>query len=105
MQVVFEANDALEAHIVKGMLQAHGLEVTVQGDMLQGGVGELPPLGYARVMVEDDDYVPAREVIEQWLAEREPQGAARPRRAQPWWFWLLPVVVLAWVIYQIARTQ
>jgi len=42
---VYNASHLLEAHNLKGMLQAMGIEVSLKGEGLVAGAGELPPSG------------------------------------------------------------
>jgi hypothetical protein len=60
---VYDANDITEAHIVRGMLEAHGIAAYVGGHYLQGGIGELAVQGFASVLVADEQAASAREVI------------------------------------------
>ena len=53
MKRIYKALNITEAHIVAGMLEAHGIEVFVGGSFLQGGVGELAPLDIANVQVHE----------------------------------------------------
>lgn len=39
---VFEAEHALEANIIKGLLESSGLTVQLKGESLQGALGEIP---------------------------------------------------------------
>lgn len=66
MITVYEASDITEAHIVRGMLQAHGIDAHVGGYYLQGGIGELPVQGFASVMVARSEVVTARMLIESY---------------------------------------
>ena len=61
---IFDASDITEAHIVRGMLEAHGIEAHVGGHYLQGGVGDLVAQGFAAVYVEEAEAVAARSLIE-----------------------------------------
>ena len=45
MKCVFRARDAIEAHMLADLLDQVGIMAQVQGDMLQGAVGELPAAG------------------------------------------------------------
>ena len=60
---IYQANDITEAHIVSGMLRAHGIEAFVGGHYQQGGVGELAPVDFASVQIHDDDESQARELL------------------------------------------
>src|SRR5687768_7891438 len=68
MKTVFEPSNALEGHMLQDLLKQRGISAHLAGAQLQGGVGELPVTGLVRVVVEDDDYAPARAVIEDWEA-------------------------------------
>ena len=74
MRQVFEASNMLEAHVVNGVLQAEGIHSFVQGEYLQGGLGDLPVSGLVRVAVNDVDYEQARAIILQWEAEQQEEG-------------------------------
>jgi len=68
LKSVYEPSNALEGHMLQDLLKQRGIAAHVEGAQLQGGVGELPASGFVRVVVEDDDYVAARAVIEDWEA-------------------------------------
>ncbi|MCW9025443.1 MAG: DUF2007 domain-containing protein [Gammaproteobacteria bacterium] len=71
MICVFEANNSLEANIIKSRLENEGINVFIAGEYLQGGIGELPAMGLMRIMV-DEIYEPrARSLIEQWQNMKE----------------------------------
>ena len=50
---VYRAANITEAHIVKGMLEANGIDAYVDGYYLQGGIGELAPMDFVSVSVDD----------------------------------------------------
>lgn len=82
MQTVYEASSAVEAHMLRDLLKQEGITAHIQGEHLQGAIGELPAAGLVRVMVEPDDYARARQVVERWDAE-QPQhvpSTGRPVR-------------------------
>jgi len=66
MKKVFDALSNIEAHLVLHQLQQAGLDAHIQGEHLQGGMGDLPALGNVRIMVSDTDEVEACEVIADW---------------------------------------
>lgn len=66
MITVYDASNITEAYIIKGMLQAHGIESYVAGEYLQGGIGELPAIGIIAVQVEANDESAARKLIHQY---------------------------------------
>ncbi len=66
MKLVYEANQLGEAHIIKSLLERAGLFATIDGEYLQGGVGEIPASGFLRIMVNDADYNSAKSIIKTW---------------------------------------
>ncbi|MBT5861770.1 MAG: DUF2007 domain-containing protein [Gammaproteobacteria bacterium] len=66
MKKVFDALSNIEAHLVLHQLQQAGLDARIQGEHLQGGMGDLPALGNVRIIVNDTDEVEARQVIADW---------------------------------------
>ena len=65
---IYSAADIAEAHIVRGMLQAEGLDAHVGGHYLQGGIGELAAMDFASVYVDEDDLDRARNIIADYEA-------------------------------------
>ena len=68
VKTVFDAASNIEAHLVMHQLQQAGIEASIQGEYLQGGIGELPAAGNVRVVVNPEDVEAAREVIADWDA-------------------------------------
>jgi hypothetical protein len=68
MRTVYEASNAVEAHMLHGYLLQEGITSRVDGAYLQGAVGELPAQGFVRLVVEDEDFDQARTAIERWEA-------------------------------------
>ena len=66
MKSVFDASSNIEAHLVMHQLQQAGIEASIEGEFLQGGIGELPAAGNIRVMVNLKDVDAARDVIADW---------------------------------------
>ncbi len=60
---VYTAPDPIDAHLIKGLLEAEGIEAEVRGELLFGGRGELP-------MTEDT--LPSVWVHDAWAAARAP---------------------------------
>ncbi len=63
---VFVAQNLIEAHIVRGLLESRGISAQVNGGYLQGAVGELPAQDLQGVVVPDEDVGEARSVIEEY---------------------------------------
>ena len=70
MKCIFEASSGLEAHMISNLLQQAGIVARIDGEYLQGGVGELQAMGFVRVLVNDNDYKNAQEIIKSWDANQ-----------------------------------
>jgi len=68
MKKVFDASSNIEAHLVMHQLQQAGIDARIEGEYLQGGIGELPAAGNIRVIVDERDVDEARSVIADWDA-------------------------------------
>lgn len=105
MQTVYEAANAVEAHMLQDVLKQQGLAALVLGEHLQGGVGELPAAGLVRLVTDDLDAERARQLIAQWEATQpgEPTPPL-PQRAgsRAKWF-LLGVLVGAAAVFSLLR--
>jgi putative signal transducing protein len=53
VQVVYRANNLIEAHLAKHALEGMDIPVFIFGESLLGGAGELPLFGVLRVCVPD----------------------------------------------------
>lgn len=60
---IYRGSDYIEAHLLTGLLRQQGIEVFLQGAMLQGGLGELPALGHLTIMVDEADREAAKRLI------------------------------------------
>ncbi len=72
MKIVYRADTLIDAHLVKGALEAEGMFAFVAGEQLTGAIGELPRWGLVSVMVADCDVeraLPIARAIEAALAE------------------------------------
>lgn len=64
---VYRAKNSPAAHLLKAALEDAGITAVVEGDLLQGALGEVP-LGWSsapKVLVESGDVSKAREIIRQ----------------------------------------
>ncbi|WP_432695468.1 DUF2007 domain-containing protein [Marinobacterium sp. YM272] len=66
MQIVYQAQDIAEAHIVAGMLRASGITAHVAGHYLQGALGEVGTFNLAQVKVDESDFLDARILIDEY---------------------------------------
>ena len=68
------ARHAPEAHIVKGLLESHGIPAVIRGEFLTGGWGELP-VDVCSVWVADDaHYERAHQVLLAFLRGETSRG-------------------------------
>jgi len=68
MRHIYEAAHTIEANLLKGLLETEGIEVFVNGEYLQGGIGDLPVSGIITLSVEEDDADAALKAIEAYEA-------------------------------------
>lgn len=71
MRVVYEAENIIDAHLVKGVLEQAGLPVYIRGEYLTGAIGELPVAGLVAVCVPTICEVEARQVLADFRRERD----------------------------------
>jgi hypothetical protein len=82
---VFQAHDITEAHLVKGLLESHGLSALVRGEALSGTAGEVPFVDvWPTVWVLDD----VREGEARAVIKEYERGPAKP--GSPGVGWLCP---------------
>ena len=67
MRCVYQAENAIDAHLVRGALEHHGIPAFVFGDYLAGGIGELPVFGLVEVHVADDRHAEAAAFVRELL--------------------------------------
>lgn len=65
---IYTANSSTEAHIIKNLLEQHGVEAYIAGYYLQGGLGELPVIDLIQVQVQAEDEAAARQVLRDYEA-------------------------------------
>jgi hypothetical protein len=78
MKSVYEASTGLDAHMILNLLEMRGISGRIEGEYLQGGIGELQAMGMVRVMVEEKDYEEARQIISEWESIQTPEEEIRP---------------------------
>jgi Putative prokaryotic signal transducing protein len=83
MRTLYEAASAIEAHMLRDLLRQAGLSAQIQGEHLQGALGELPAAGLVRLVVDESDYVAARTVIDDWESAQPADVRSPPNHAAP----------------------
>lgn len=77
MQLLYQAQDALQANLLRDHLANHHIQAVVLGDYLSGAAGELSAINFPVVwLVEDRDLPRARQLLATFLAPSQP--------ATPW---------------------
>lgn len=66
MITIYHAANSLDAYMIKGLLEQYGIKAYVQGDYLQGGIGELPTFDLVSVNVNDEHQIEAKKIIMEW---------------------------------------
>ncbi|MES9934589.1 MAG: DUF2007 domain-containing protein [Candidatus Sedimenticola sp. PURPLELP] len=79
MKKVYESSTALEAYMVKNLLASEGIESRVDGEHLQGGIGELQAVGIVRVVVDETTYLKAKEILDKWESEQSNLSFEKPK--------------------------
>lgn len=74
MKLLYEASNSLEAHMILNLLEQEGLSGRIDGEYLQGGLGELPATT-VRVMIEESDYSAGMKIIDEWNKKQPVQSA------------------------------
>lgn len=75
---VYRAKNSPQAHLLRSALEDAGIRAWVEGDLLQGAVGELP-LGWSsapRIMVEESDALRARTLLDRLENSGPPTASA-----------------------------
>ena len=60
---VFRGSDYIQSQLLAGLLRQSGIEVFLQGAMLQGALGDLPAMGHLSIMVDEKDLAAAELLI------------------------------------------
>jgi hypothetical protein len=60
---VFRGSDYIQAQLVAGLLREAGIDVFLQGALLQGALGDLPATGHLSILVDESDRTAAQQII------------------------------------------
>jgi len=64
VKIVYQAENIIDANLVKNALEHDGITAFVSGQYLTGAAGELPPIALVNVMVAAADWPRARPIAE-----------------------------------------
>jgi hypothetical protein len=68
MIIIYRAANIADAHLMRQLLESEGIPAFIQGEYLQGAVGELPANTEILVRVADDNAEAARAIVDEWEA-------------------------------------
>ncbi len=77
MQTLYEASNAIEAHMLVDLLKQEGLTAHIRGAHLQGAVGEMPAAGLVRLEIDESEFAQARALIDRWDAAQPTENTTR----------------------------
>ncbi len=83
MKKLYEASSALEAHMFLDVLRQQGIIGAMEGQYLPGAIGELPANGLVRVMVDEQDWPQAQQILQAWEQSQPALEAAAPSKPPP----------------------
>lgn len=83
MKSVFEASTGLDAHMILNLLEQHGISGHIEGEYLQGGIGELQAMSFVRVLVSEENYAEARKIINEWESIQPAAESSKPEARTP----------------------
>ena len=78
MQTIYNAENIIDANLVKDVLEQAGITAFVNGEYLSGAMGELPAQGLVSVSVADSDAEQAADIIKRFEANRK-EGSGETR--------------------------
>ena len=87
--------------MILNLLQQYRIPGHIEGEYLQGGVGELQALGFVRVLVSEADYAEAKRIIAEWEAIQPAPDRKGPeaRESGGLTTFFAGVAVGAWIMY------
>lgn len=63
---IYEASHGAQAKLILDLLLHANLKARIDGEYLQGGIGDLQASGMVRVMIIESDYKHGKKLIDQW---------------------------------------
>lgn len=68
MIIIYHAANSLDANMITGLLTQFNIQSYIQGEYLQGGVGDLPMADLVTVSVADEYEAEAKKIVAEWQA-------------------------------------
>lgn len=66
MIIIYQAANSLDANMIKGLLLQYNIQSYIQGEYLQGGVGDLPMADLVTVSVVNEHEAEAKKIVAEW---------------------------------------
>jgi hypothetical protein len=66
MIIIYHAANSLDANMIKDLLAQYNIRAYIQGEYLQGGLGELPTVGLVTVSVDNEHQTEAKKIVHEW---------------------------------------
>ena len=91
--------------MILNLLEQHGISGHVEGEYLQGGIGELQVMGFVRVLVSEENYAEARKIINEWESIQPASENSKPEVRTPGGtlIFITGVIVGAGIMYWILK--
>lgn len=83
MRSVYEASTGLDAHMILDLLRQQRISGSIEGEYLQGGIGGIQASGLVRVLVSEEDYDAAKEIIDAWESVWPASESTKPEVQAP----------------------
>lgn len=79
MKRIYSEQNSLFIHQIKDLLEEKGIKSIIKNEFLSGGAGELPPIEVWPELwiVEKEDKVPARKIVDDFLSSVNTQSESR----------------------------
>lgn len=91
MKTLYEASNAIEAHMLVDLLKQEGLTAHIRGEHLQGAVGEIQASGLVRLEIDESEFAQARDFIDRWDATQPAEStnsAVQKKSSRIFWMFL-----------------
>lgn len=66
MSVIYHPANTIDSHLIADLLEQHKIDCRIEGEYLQGGIGELQAMGLLRIWVNEKDAREASLIIQEW---------------------------------------
>ena len=77
MIIVYEAKSSIDANIIQDILLMEGINSHIMGSYLEGGVGELQPMGLIKLITDEKDFQRAKQIIAEWESDKPEQATTK----------------------------